>query len=90
MVASILDFKHQLDEAIRVLYDFDPRTETEIGKVVKEEKRKLALENEVREGLKYGVETRQEKPAELIGEVQSTIRRAFRTDGRDIEHSQTS
>lgn len=75
MVASILDFKHQLDEAIRVLYDFDPRTETEIGKVVKEEKRKLALENEVREGLKYGVETRQEKPAELIAKHLDTVMR---------------
>jgi hypothetical protein len=71
MVASILEFKHQLDNAIEVIYDFDPKTEREMKSpemVVKEEKRKLVLENEVREGLKFAVETRQEKPAELIGE----------------------
>jgi hypothetical protein len=72
MVASLLDFKHTLDAAVAAIYDFDPHAETAAmtpDMIVKEEKRRLVLENEVREGLKHGVETRQAKPAEMIGEL---------------------
>jgi cullin-4 len=72
MVASLLDFKHTLDAAVAAIYDFDPHAETAAmtpDMIVKEEKRRLVLENEEREGLKHGVETRQAKPAEMIGEL---------------------
>ena len=61
MVASLLNFKHILDSAVAAIYDFDPHAETAAmapEMIVKEEKRRLVLENEIREGLKHGVETR--------------------------------
>lgn len=72
MVPSLLTFKRFCDSSIASLYDpADPANpaafKTAQGET-KEARRRLALEGEVREGLKAGMGTRQAVPAELIGE----------------------
>ncbi|KAJ9095662.1 hypothetical protein QFC21_005534 [Naganishia friedmannii] len=70
MVPSLITFKRFCDSSIASLYDpADPANPTafKTGEGEhKEARRRLALESEVRDGLKAGMETRQAVPAELI------------------------
>jgi cullin-4 len=71
MVSSLITFKRFCDSSIAALYDpADPANPTAFKTAEgehKEARRRLALESEVRDGLKAGMETRQAVPAELIG-----------------------
>lgn len=71
MVPSLLTFKRFCDSSIASLYDpADPANPAAFKTVqgeTKEARRRLALEGEVRDGLKAGMETRKAVPAELIG-----------------------
>ncbi|KAJ9114492.1 hypothetical protein QFC20_001365 [Naganishia adeliensis] len=70
MVPSLLTFKRFCDSSIASLYDpTDPANPAAFKTVqgeTKEARRRLALEGEVRDGLKAGMETRKAVPAELI------------------------
>ena len=76
MVSSLLTFKRFCDSSIASLYDptdpaYPAAFKTAAGET-KEARRRLALEGEVRDGLKAGMETRQAVPAELIGQSRAT------------------
>ncbi|KAJ9114692.1 hypothetical protein QFC22_005568 [Naganishia vaughanmartiniae] len=70
MVPSLITFKRFCDSSIASLYDpanpANPMAFKTAEGEHKEARRRLALESEVRDGLKAGMETRQAVPAELI------------------------
>jgi hypothetical protein len=85
MISSLLAFKEFCETAVDGLYEGikgDRVVEETTPREYKEIRRRLALEMEIRDGLKEGVETRQATPAELIGELVtvSVIRRDDRID----------
>jgi hypothetical protein len=71
MIPTLLQFKGFCETTVETLCG-TLSTKSEQGTIVvdttsKDARRKLALESEIRDGIKAGVETRQATPAELIG-----------------------
>lgn len=72
MVATLLDFKRFCESTVDALLTSEPSTlrndDQLAGPSNRETKRRNALQSEIRDGIKAGVETRQATPAELIGQ----------------------
>jgi len=67
MIATLLQFKGFCETTVNALCGTGEKGSAPADTSSKGVRRKLALETEIRDGIKAGVETRQATPAELIG-----------------------